>query len=136
VIYVNFETEEIYESRAYEIAAPEAVITIAEHAEKQGRSLTPRDQAVLFATLFFGGTVKLLAKRSLADGQMHYLVTAVNDFGRVVVDRGQLEDPSSFRRFVDELERELILPGLFDQPMVITHEEWQRYESERERPSP
>jgi hypothetical protein len=62
---VNFESEEIYESRAYEILeTPATLRVLATWLEDGERPSTPNDYALILISLDAESSLKVLAKRN------------------------------------------------------------------------
>lgn len=132
VMGVNFETEEIYESRVYPLVPhPATLVLLAERVASGGRLLTQEDAALLLiGSLAADSSLKVLAKRARSDGRITCQVTVVTGYGRVLIERHDLPHAGAYRSKVAELE-ELLRPGLLADPTIITAEEWQRYKEER-----
>ena len=134
VMDVNFQTEEIYESRSYPVLQhPASALLIAERIAAQGRRLTPREQALLVTCVIEESSIRVLSKRRHDDGRMTYLITMVNGYGRLLVERADLGGEDEFRNSVEGLERDLAMPDLLGEPTVISADEWRRYARERGR---
>ena len=134
VMDVNFETEEIYESRVYPLLPhPATMILLAERLASARHSPSQKD----FALLLIGfaaadSSLKVLSKRNRSDGRITSQVTVVNDFGRVLIERHDLPDDDAYRGKVGELE-DLLGPALLGDPTIVTATEWQEYNQEREK---
>ena len=133
VLPVDISTEEIYESRVYPLLPhPGILILLASRLAREQPQPTHQEFFQVAQAVFAESTLKLLAKRSRSDGRISYLVTIVSEEVRAVFDRGDVPDEAGYRRVVGELEADLLEPGMIGEPLVVTPEEWRRYELEQE----
>ena len=132
VLAVDLENEEVYESRIYPLRpSPEMLTLIAvRRPEIVTAAGSPEDFLDAVRPIIEKSALKVLTKRSRSDGHITYLVAVAGPDVRVLLERGELPDEASFRRFVTNLEEDLLIPGVVGEPAVTPVEQWRRYELE------
>ena len=131
VLSVDLEKEEVFESRVYPLVPHPATLAFAE--SRLQSSPAPGDPARLLEELqrvIEQSALKVASKRSRADGQITYLVAAIGSEGGALIEQHQVPDEASYRRAVLELEEDLLVPGLVDEPSITTLDEWRWYEQQ------
>jgi hypothetical protein len=129
VLDIKLETEEMFESRSYLVVPhPASVILIADRMASVGTIVDERTVAKLTTCLMTDSSLKILSKRTRGGTGIDYLVTFVNPYVRLKIERSEVEDETAFRSRIDDFERELLDSGLLDEPTVLTREDWQQYE--------
>ncbi len=124
VLDINLDTEEIYESRVYDVIPTR---------DPSGRLPSRETPALLRELLIRLSSVpdsgfKILAKRAKASGDVTFLLTMTNAGNRFLLARGDHVEEAEFRDFAADLENVLLASGVVNPPTVITADEWRQYE--------
>jgi len=127
VMDVDLTREEIYESRVYDVHVDHVVDLLIEEVAEE-----PELAEVLLAALQVNAerdvTMRLTAKRHLADGLISFAMVGVIGRMRDLIDREDLVPEPRYRTYVEEFETAMVDGGVVDAPTVIDVEGWRSYE--------
>ncbi len=129
---VNLDTEEIYESRAYQLLLhPSTLASITSHwLRVEEPPSDPESFLEAVTAIVERSSLKVLAKRDRGDGRITYAIVAVGPETRTLIERAEVPDEAAYRRAVVHLEDELLAPGLLAEPIVVGPDEWSKYEQQ------
>jgi len=133
ILDVDFQHEEIYESRVYRFTDQLRFALLGDLAVEDGQDFTPETLGLFLGELDNSG-FRILAKRNKKDGSITW--KRVTNIGqkRDLIEESQGSE-NDFRTFVDGFETESTEAGDVHPPAVITPEEWRELQAQREKPS-
>ena len=121
VLSIDIETEEIFESRGYGLGGG-AHAQLTETAARMG---LPVDAALEFGREM---SFKFIAKRRRSDGLITYVFVFAGLDERHLLGREDWVREEHYRLAVAEFEADVMPSDLVSEPLVVTLEEWRRYE--------
>ena len=129
---MDAETEELEESRTYRPRAPEQarrrLLRIdPEVREREAHVITT---VLLFQMVFNDATVKILAKRHKDNADISYHIVATASGARYLIRLLRRVNDEEYRKKVAAFEEEWVRNGPLQRGLVVTKEEWQRYQQQ------
>ncbi len=131
-LIVNFDIEDILESRTYLIAVEpidELDVRTMINTEQDFSPSLERTQKVISLMAFFDdANLKVLAKRNRETGLVSYRVFVTGASLRALLYQGEDVSSEDYRGIVEQLEETLLAPGLIEDPLVVGPDGWASYE--------
>ena len=127
VLDIDLATEEIYESRVYQVTN-EALRSIALEILAQHPELPP--EAVLIGLLdgLRDSSFRIMAKRDRADELISWNHSSMIGESRELIEHVERQPEDEFRAFVGAFEEDTLAAGVVHPPTVVTLEEWRAHE--------
>ena len=133
ILSLDMEKEEIYESRTYRLRPSLetlAYLTDLVAGRQREVMLTPREISAAVAELMGGIEFKFLAKRRKEDGLISSKLVAVRGGDRSLLQNHDWVGEGFYRDAVRAFEEGFLPQGVLGQPLVVSLEEWRRYNEE------
>jgi hypothetical protein len=135
VLDVDFATEEIFESRVYQVD-PVALFALTAEALASNPQIPAWEFAMALDEAIQDASLRILAKRHKDDGKLTFLLTGSFAGRRSLLERHDRVDEAAFREFVSAFEADTVAPGFLAPPTVVTLEEWRTYRQLSDPPGP
>lgn len=129
VLKFDLATEEIYESRVYNVR-PEAWAETAADVLEAHPEVPPGELLILLKAAE-ESTFRILAKRDRGDGLLSWILISIFAGERELIAQRDRESEPVFRQFVTEFEADALDGGVVEEPAVMTIDEWRIFEQQQ-----
>jgi hypothetical protein len=132
VLTIDEESEEIFESRTYELRPTPETLSLAldilhTRIGRRMDQMPPEMLAHQVSSMVEDTMVKFLAKRRKEDGRITHLLVAITGGSRRLLDRRDWVEEEDYRQTVECFEQLPLSRATLSPPAVVTFEQWRRY---------
>lgn len=133
VLGVDLATEEVFESRVYDIRR-DVMAAIAAELIADSPEVPPEEILVTYMHAANDSSFRIFAKREKAEQLLTWVFVGVFAGRRELIERRDRQPELKYREFVTAFETDAVEGGVVGPPTVVTLEEWRAHEQQQQSP--